>query len=169
MLLPDKTSCMTDVESLFDRLVATGEQRALCRALPHQLHMFLVKCLVDHLTDRDLSHQIFATALLEASILRGQERIAQLKQVGDRALLIVGFFPERAARLNVSRSYFRDIGQSAYIALSGRLFAMGRDDAADCYNAVVRGFDMLATVLDAAHARHDREWNTYGRFRTLLM
>jgi hypothetical protein len=45
----------------------------------------------------------------------------KLRKVGDRCLLISGLFPEHADKINVSVTYFIEIGQQAYITLSERV------------------------------------------------
>lgn len=167
MLLPAKTSDVSGEVSLFDALVSYGEERALA-TLPHQLHGFLVACLHEHLRDVGVTHQVFAITFLEAPRTRGAEGNVHLKRMGDGALLLAGFFPERALRLNVSPAYFRSMGQSAYATLSTRLFAMGKPEPAKAYNAVAHSFDVLAKVLSAAQSSPDTSWGAYRRFRTML-
>lgn len=167
MLLSAKTSDVSGEVSLFDALVSYGEERALA-TLPRPLHGFLVACLHEHMRDTGVTQQVLAITFLEAPKVRGAEGNVYLKRMGDGALLLTGFFPERALRLNVTPAYFRSMGQSAYATLSTRLFAMGKTESAKAYSQVAHSFDVLAKVLGAAQAAPETSWGAYRRFRVSL-
>lgn len=152
MLLPTKkTPFVSGATSLFDALVRIGEERAQV-TLPHPLHAFLVRCLVEHLRDVEITHQVLALALLTSPHMRGTEAVEHLRRVGDAALLLAGLFPERARRLNVDDSYFHQVGKTAYRAVAG-LLVRGHSDPGTLFNSVAEGFDALALVLDASRER----------------
>ncbi len=55
--------------------------------------------------------------LLESAQLEGVKKKNKLKDVGDTALLICGFFSESMNRKITNLDYYREIGQSAYYQL----------------------------------------------------
>lgn len=167
MLLPLETSGVSSELSMFDTLVSIGEERTLT-SLPHQLHAFLVACLLDHMRDVEITHQVLAQAFLESRYAHGAECDVRLKRIGDGALILAGFFPERALRLHVSSSYFSAIGQSAYGNLGMRLLAVGKSDRGAFYDAVAKSFAVLARVLRGARAAPHADWEAYRRFRADL-
>lgn len=61
-----------------------------------------------------------AIEYLESIDPKQQQSNSRLRTVGDRCLMLTGFFPERARRLNVSLSYFANIGRQAYLTLADR-------------------------------------------------
>jgi len=152
---------------MFDNLVSAGEERVLAK-LPHQLHIFLVQCLTEHLRDTEITHQTLALAFLDAPILSGATGNNQLKRIGDGALILAGFFPERALHLNVSSTYFRSMGEMAYANLGARLFARGEKGSGEFFDAVANNFDLLKNVLDAGHTRPETNWGAYRKFRVNL-
>lgn len=56
--------------------------------------------------------------LLESAQLKGNKKKNKLKDVGDTALLICGFFSESMNRKIINLDYYREIGQSAYYQLN---------------------------------------------------
>jgi hypothetical protein len=56
--------------------------------------------------------------LLESSQLSGIKKKNKLKDIGDTALLICGFFSESMNRKIINLDYYKDVGQSAYYQLN---------------------------------------------------
>lgn len=167
MLLPKKNPYVSGEISVFDMLVRVGEEKSHI-ALPVQLHMFLVGCLAEHLRDAGITHHVLAIGLLRSATRSGESGNVLLKRSGDAALLLAGFFPERALRLHVSSRYFRFMGQASYANLAVKLQAMGKKDRGKFYDDVVENFQSLETVLSAARAQPETDWGFYQRFRASL-
>jgi len=167
MLLPMPTPYVSSETAMFDMLVSAGEERTLVK-LPHQMHLFLVQSLIEHLRDSGITHQTLSLAFLDAPVQSGANGNNQLKRVGDGALILAGFFPERALHLNVSSTYFRSMGEMAYANLSARLFATGMKERGEFFDAVAKNFDLLKNALSASRACPDTEWGAYRRFRVNL-
>jgi len=167
MLVPEKNPYVSGEISIFDTLVRAGEEKSHV-TLPVQLHMFLVGCLVEHLRDTGITHHVLAIGVLRSATRSGESGNVLLKRSGDAALLLAGFFPERALRLHVSSRYFRFMGQAAYANLAVKLQAMGKEDRGKFYDEVVEHFQSLETVLNAARAQPETNWGFYQRFRTSL-
>lgn len=97
----------------------------------------------------------FGEALVRARSAQGAERIARLHRLGDRALFLAGFFRDSLRRGATSQSYCREIGRSAYAALSAALasFLMERTWSR-LFEELADGFrdfaDVLAEVCEQA-------------------
>ncbi|MEK7604513.1 MAG: hypothetical protein AAB442_01835 [Patescibacteria group bacterium] len=167
MLLARQNPYVSGEVALFDTLVRAGEEKASV-TLPHALHGFLVDCLVEHLRDPEITHDVLALGFLRAVELSGEKGNVVLKRVGDEALLLAGLFPERALRLRVSVRYFRQMGQSAYGNLSAKLIAGGKPERSHFYNTLARQFELLEKVLGAVRATPESEWDAFRRFRAQL-
>lgn len=157
MLVPVQTPYVSGEVSVFEKLVSIGEEKILCE-LPRQLHDFLVQCLIEHLRDVEITQQTLALVYLAAREKGNSVGNLHLKNVGDGSLILDGFFPERAHRLNVEQEYFRAMGQMAYANLALRLFATGRTEPGKFYNSVARSFALLAKVLRASRASPEVSW-----------
>lgn len=128
--------------ALWHELVREGEQRA-GRTLGEDLESYLVFTLMRHQGDAPLAHRIMGVELLEALQEGGRQREAELRDVGDRCLLIAGLYPELAQRRRVPLSYFVDLGQGAYDRLASELRAAW----AQLYAELAHAFAQLVRVL----------------------
>ena len=128
--------------ALWHELVREGEQRA-GRELGEERESYLVMTLMRHLGDSPLPHRVMALELLEALNRSGRQRRDDLRDVGDRCLLISGLYPELAAKRRVELAYFMDLGRGAYARLADDLSAA----LADLFAALARTFDELVRVL----------------------
>jgi hypothetical protein len=127
---------------LWHELVREGEDRAHAR-LNEDAESYLVFTLMRHSRDTPLAHRTMALELLEALQREGRVREQDLRDVGDRCLLIAGFYPELAQRRRVPLSYFVELGRSAYGQLGEEL----RAALAALYAGLARGFGDLVRVL----------------------
>lgn len=125
---------------LWHELVREGEARAETR-LPEPVEAYLVFLLMRHLRDGALAGRTMALEWLHALDLAGRARADALRDVGDRCLLLAGWYPKLAERRRVSPDYFAAIGRSAYGEVAGTagggygdLFA----ELAGAYRAMVR-------------------------------
>jgi hypothetical protein len=62
-------------------------------------------------------------ALFAARLAEGPERIARLRQLGDRTLFVAGFFGDSLKRGVMGRGFYREVGRSAYGSLAAALAA----------------------------------------------
>lgn len=166
ILLAARNPYVSDEEPIFCKLVKAGEERSYV-TLPFQLHMFLVDCLVEHLYDPEIVHEVLALNFLQCESKLGEQGNVKLKRVGDEALILAGLFPERALRLNVSSRYFRIMGQSSYSSLAAKFHVTGRPERGEFYDKVARHFELLEKVLDAARVRTSA-WEFFQKFRARL-
>ncbi len=89
-----------------------------------------------------------AMELLEGLDQSGVLRDQSLRQVGDRCLLIAGFYPGLARKRMVTPHYYAALGQHAY----GELAAALRASLADLYQTLSTAFDALVRVLAECRA-----------------
>jgi hypothetical protein len=137
------TQILTDAPTqLWHELVREGESRAHAR-LDEDLESYLVFTLMRHLGDAPLAHRVMALELLEALLKDGRRRRDELRDVGDRCLLIAGLYPELAKRRRVSLRYFVTLGQGAYDQLAQELSRA----LAALYAHLARAFADLVRVL----------------------
>src|SRR5262249_16860412 len=73
----------------------------------------------------------------------GRRLKQELREVGDRCLLLAGLYPEQAERRMVSVRYFLDLGSRAYDELSNTLTA----GLAELYDRLAQAFPPAVPVL----------------------
>lgn len=112
--------------------------------------------LVDLLSGYTVSHRIHSLAVPLAALLKrateaaGAQQLALLRELGDAALFLCGFFPDSFDRRGVDRTYVVTMGGRAYL-LVGR---NDRDQARAAVFAELSGrFGELAGVLDEVRER----------------
>jgi hypothetical protein len=130
--------------ALLRDLVRHGEQQRHI-ALGEELEAYLVFALLRHLRDGELLHRIMATDWLLASE-PAPLRSDALRDVGDRCLLVSGWFPQQAERRRVTRGYFMQIGRTAYASAAEH----AKRAEARLYRQLVEAFGALAEVLAAS-------------------
>lgn len=86
--------------------------------LPEELECYLVFLLMRFSEHPELLNSILAIDFLESHAKWGEERKLALRDVGDKCLLYAGLFPGKARKRRVKISYYVELGQSAYNALS---------------------------------------------------
>ena len=128
--------------ALWHELIREAEART-GKPLPEELESYLVFTLMRHAGDAPLAHRIMALELLDALQTAGKQRETELRDVGDRCLLIAGLYPELAKRRSVPLTYFVDLGQGAYDQLATEL----RAALATLYAQLARAFARLVQVL----------------------
>lgn len=128
--------------ALWQELIREGEQRRHL-ALGEDLQAYLVFALMRHLGDADISNRMMAL-----DWLRAQERPispGRLRDVGDRCLLIAGWFPRLAQRRNVNQQFYIDLGRGAYASAADRSPRCERS----LFAQLAEAFRSLVDVLSA--------------------
>lgn len=90
----------------------------------------------------ELAKSVLALEFLQ-SMANKSEQVAHLQEVGDKALLFAGLFPEQADRKRVRISYFVELGQTAYSTLSD----VSKRQLAELYQELGKSFVKLMDVL----------------------
>jgi len=110
--------------------------------LDEELESYLVFLLIAHTRDVHLHGNAVALDYLLARANGGTRRREELRQVGDRCLLLAGFYPEQAERRMVTVDYFLTLGSRAYDDLSATL----RAGMAELYRRLARAYARLARI-----------------------
>jgi len=136
--------------ALWQDLLREGEHRVGAR-LGEDVQAYLVFLLMRHLRDGALAGRTMALDWLGAWEHAGRVRADALRDVGDRCLLLAGWYPRLAERRRVSRDYFATLGRSAYDGVAearqdgyGELFAR----LAQAYQAMI---GVLAATVAVAN------------------
>lgn len=127
---------------LWHDLIREGEERRHL-ALGEELQAYLVFALMRHLGDAEISGRIMALEWFQA-----QERPVspgRLRDVGDRCLLIAGWFPRVARRRHVTPDYYIDLGRGAYATAAQRAPSCERG----LFAQLAEAFRSLVDVLSA--------------------
>jgi hypothetical protein len=128
--------------ALWTDLVHEAEQGAATR-LDEELESYLVFLLMGHTRDVQLHCGAVALDYLLARAASGTRHKQELRDVGDRCLLLAGLYPEQAERRLVSIRYFLDVGSNAYEELASALSA----GIAQLYGHLAQAFARLVRVL----------------------
>lgn len=105
-----------------------------------------------------MSHEYFETVdgkvrektlglkLLESSHLSRRDQQRELKDIGDTALFLCGYFSESVNEKILDIKYYRDVGQMAYRRLDG--FVPAFYDIQDFYKQLSDQFDTLTELMN---------------------
>jgi hypothetical protein len=113
--------------------------------------------LVDLLSTFSVSERIrilsepLATLLSRALASSGAERFARMREVGDVALFICGFFPDSFDRRGLDRTYAVNMGGRAYLVLGQSVRERGR--MAEVFVELGGRFHDMARVIDEVRER----------------
>ncbi|MCU0754273.1 MAG: hypothetical protein MUE46_04025 [Xanthomonadales bacterium] len=128
--------------ALWHDLIRDAEHRAR-RPLAEDVQSYLVFTLMRLTSDAALGARILALDFLQSLGVHGQRRADELRDVGDRCLLLAGLYPEQAERRAVPLSYFCALGSSAYEALADGI----RNSVRELYVRLAHSFRALVRVL----------------------
>ncbi len=142
--MPSSILTASSAMSQWQRLVGEA-QKAAQTDLDEQLESYLVFLLMRFMGDTHVAARVLALDYLESMHVSGHACQQQLRDVGDRCLLVSGLFPQRAERRRVSIGYFVNLGRGAYGHLAQRLEA----GLSDLYISLAEGFVMLMDTLQA--------------------
>ena len=96
-----------------------GEAEHQCQHyLSESSESYLVFLLMSVIHSPDIVHGVVGLDFLQSQQQWGQQRVHQLRDVGDKCLLLAGLFPGCAQQRHVQVDYFVKIGRSAYQNLS---------------------------------------------------
>ena len=118
--------------------------------LTEELESYLVFMLMRFSEKSELSQNILAIEFLESLHKRGSLKTCSLQEVGDKCLLISGFFPEHIKKRRLKESYYIDLGQNAYYALANDL----KLTAAELFKSLSHEFLILRGILQAMRPAH---------------
>ena len=108
-------------------------------------------------------------ALFAARNAAGSVRIGRLRELGDRALFVSGFFGDSLNRKVVDLDFYRDVGRVAYTDLASHVDRFGERSWTELYQELAIRFrefvDLLAEISDQTlGGRPDNLLRLYERF-----
>lgn len=138
------TRILTDAAptALWHELIREAERNGSA-PLDSDSESYLVFLLMRHLRDQGLADHVFALDYFEALHQTRTPRQQQLRDLGDRCLLIAGLYPQQAQRRLVGLDYFLNLGSQAYTELSGAT----ANALAGLYRQLATGYGRLVRVL----------------------
>lgn len=92
------------------------------------------------------SEKILGMKLMHASHLPTKKKIRELKDIGDTALFICGFFSDSLNKKIIDVNYYKDIGQAAYSKLNSLVPSFY--DVDSFYNEFSRKFSNAALLME---------------------
>jgi hypothetical protein len=90
-------------------------------------------------------NKVLGLKLLESSHLTGEARITMLKDIGDTALLVCGFFSDSLSGKIIDCSYYGEVGQAAYQQLDPLVPSFY--DTPSFYKKLSGDFNRLTNVM----------------------
>lgn len=130
-------------EAFFYEIVTAALGRTQVEPSEH-VEFYLVG-LLDSYTKATIPSDPLALKLLEPRA--PAQRVIVLKEIGDTALFVSGFFPESLSRGLVSENYYIGMGQIAYRELSSR---MSQSTLSEVFDELSIEFARFVTVLAEA-------------------
>jgi hypothetical protein len=98
--------------------------------------------------DEAAEESTLAEALLAARLQAGTPRLRRLRNLGDRALFIAGFFGDSLSRSVVDIDYYGDVGRAAYANLAESLGRQVTEKTwTGLYLELAQRFDEFVDVL----------------------
>ena len=92
-----------------------------------------------------ITEKILGQKLLKSVGLPKNKKIGELKEIGDTALFLCGYFSDSLNRKLIDTSYYQQIGQVSYSRLNEFLPIVF--DFQDFYNFIAKSFLNLVTVI----------------------
>ena len=125
------------------------EAEAACTVtLKEEVEAYLVFLLARYVNRPDFVKDIVAHEFMEGMQASHHKRALAMQEVGDKCLLFSGLFPHLAERRLVKISYFVNMGQASYEAISKK--------KTDLYGSLARQFVTLMDVLQSIR-RYSKE------------
>ena len=123
-------------------LVKQAEKESGCH-LDEVMESYLVFTLMRFMKDQALGAHAMAPDYLNLQNLPDAQRAEQLRNIGDKCLLLTGLFPKRAEKRLVRVSYYVDMGRAAYHHLSG----CAQHASSGLYHQLAETFVLLMDLL----------------------
>lgn len=151
-LISNKLLVQTSLKDYFFQLLKQYNQKSI-RPLPEQL-IFYSSELLERYVDSDvfydlengrLRHRVLGTTLLEVESKSAEDKMKTYKLVGEMSLMLCGYFSESIDRKILSRSYYKQLGVTAFSNLNNVLPKFW--DIPDFYLKVAHSFDLISGLL----------------------
>ena len=163
------SSRVTANENLFDYFQARVEE-APVRRLSEDTRLYLVTLLTDRArADRPSPpEQTLAELHLRGAHAPPAEQIRAYRELGDRALYLLGYFAESLERRPVGPGYYAEMGAAAYYRVDVGFKRWFADAFGPLFRELAVRFDECVQVLEAVR-RADEERAARVREQGLLI
>jgi hypothetical protein len=131
---------------LWVNLLQEAEARARTKLTTNQ-ESYLVFMLMRFIQRTELLGITLSLQYLESTLEIRRVQEIKLADTADAGLLFAGLFPERAKRLNVSSSYFRDISRICFSDLADLCESMKHKGESLLYREIAKDIEQLAYLL----------------------
>jgi hypothetical protein len=99
--------------------------------VPYELEIYTIRLMAHYINRNDIdADETFAEQYLKAITQY------ECKIVGDRALMVYGWFPVRRQHKGITISYYADIGKAAYSRCNASVFGL-----------LIQHFDIVGEVM----------------------
>lgn len=103
--------------------------------------------------------KVLGVKLLESSNLSAKERTRQLKDIGDTALIVCGFFSDSLKKKIVDTKYYQEVGQIAYRQLNS--VVPTAYDVPSFFDGLSFNFDKITNVMSLVSEKtFNRDWDS---------
>jgi len=103
--------------------------------------------------------KVLGVKLLESCNLSARERSRQLKDIGDTALIVCGFFSESLNKKIVDPKYYQELGQIAYRQLNSVMPTAY--DVPSFFDVLSTNFDKITNVMSLVSEKSfNRDWDS---------
>ncbi|MBI4149930.1 hypothetical protein HY488_00845 [Candidatus Woesearchaeota archaeon] len=95
------------------------------------------------------AHKLLAELYAEARASQGTQQCVRYRDLGDLALFMAGFFPQRVRRSIVGETYYTDMGRGAYARVASfMLMRLDGGQTAHLYDEIAEGFPQFRNVFE---------------------
>jgi len=131
-------------------LLSEAEEKAKLQ-LEEDLKSYLIFVLMRLMKKPEMLFGAAALNYLESLVQFGESKRQSLRDVGDKCLLLSGFFPKQTIKRRVAADYFISLGSSAYRSLAEEFDARkGAKELSGLYTLISKKFALMTIVLMAA-------------------
>jgi hypothetical protein len=138
-------------------LISDAEQKSK-QELEEDLKSYLILLLMRIMKRPEIVSGVVALDYLYSILHFGKAKKESLRDVGDKCLILSGFFPKQATKRGVKTDYFISIGSSAYHNLSEELSRNNRmKELSRLFMLVSEKFVTMMIVLLAVKMLDEKE------------
>jgi hypothetical protein len=138
---------------LWVNLLQEAEARAKTKLTVNQ-ESYLVFMLMRFVERSELLGITLSLQYLESTLESRKVQEIKLADTADAGLLFAGLLPERAKRLNVSSSYFRNMSRTCFLGLADLCESMKHKEESLLYREIAQSIEQLAYVLYCTRSKN---------------
>lgn len=138
-----------DVRGYFrERLVAAMERQRIVTTESTECYLVNLLAKLAIAANEEPLGRPFAELLAEALEAQGHEKLSRLREVGDSALYVCGFFADHLEHRGIARSYVVAMGGRAYLTARAIAPLARAGELSPIFEELAARFELYAQVLD---------------------